>query len=461
MRYWLPLAVIVALAAVGAVGWMNPDRWLHRPQATDGHEHRAPARAAPPPAPTSIALSDQTIKTLGLESKPVRVEPTWRTLAVPGTVVDRPGVSDRGVPAPVAAVVVRVHVAPGDVVRPGDPLFTLRLVSELLQTTQSELYKSAEELKIVADQIERLRPLTRDGALSGARVIELESQNRRLEATIRSLKHDLTARGLSPEQIRDAQRGRFLTEFVVACPSPRTASDGTPNDHNEAMYEIQALRAELGQQVQAGQVLAELSDHRRLMIEGRAFKHEASLIEAAARNGWAVTAEFLGNADLGWSKAPQSIPIYSLGNNVDPVSRTFPFTLALNNEFKAVKAGDRPIIVWRYRPGQSVRLGVPVEKLEGVIIIPPDAVARDGTEHVVFRHNGNVFERRSVQVVFEERGRVVLANDGSLTQGVYVVQNQATALLRAMKAQAPKPATEGGHWHADGSFHAAPKEEGE
>jgi len=461
MRYWRSVAVIVALGAVGTIGWLSRDRWLPVGKATVSDEHNDSTPVAPPPASTSIALSDQTIKTLGLESKPVRIEPTWRTLTVPGAVVDRPGVSDRGVPAPLAAVVVSVHVAPGAIVRPGDPLFTLRIVSELLQTTQSELYKSAEELKIIADQIKRLQPLTRDGALSGARVVELESQNRRLEATIRSLKHDLTARGLSLEQIREAERGRFVTEFVVACPTPRPAAEGTTNDNGEPMYEVQELRADLGQQVQAGQLLVELSDHRLLLIEGRAFKHEASLIEAAARNGWAVNVEFLGNAELGWSKAPQSIPIQSLGNNVDPVSRTFPFTLALRNEFKQVKTGDRPIIVWRYRPGQTVRLEVPVARLDGVIVVPPNAVARDGTEYVVFRHNGNVFERRSVQVLFEERGRIVLANDGSLTPGVYVVQNQATALLRAMKAQAPKPTTEGGHWHADGSFHAAPKEEGE
>jgi cobalt-zinc-cadmium efflux system membrane fusion protein len=461
MQRRLSFLVIVALVAVGTVAWLNRDRW--RPQLSLSAEDadNDSARTAPPPAPTSVALSDQTIKTLGLVSKPVRIGPAWRTLAVPGTVVDRPGVSDRGVSAPLTAVVVAVHAVPGDVVRPGEPLFTLRLVSELLQTTQSELFKSVEELKIVADQLERLRPLTDNGALSGTRIIDLESQNRRLAATVKSLRHDLAARGLTAEQVRAAEEGRFVTEIVVSAPAPRSGSNGTLGDQGDKLYEVQALRAELGQQVQAGQALAELADHRLLMIEGRAFKHEAALVEAAARNGWPVAVEFLATPDLEWPQAPTSLPIHMLGNNVDPVSRTFPFTLALENQFKTVKAGERSFLVWRYRPGQKVRLGVPVARLDDVVVLPPDAVARDGTERVVFRHNGNVFERRSVQVVLEERDRVAIANDGALTPGVYVVHNHATALLRAMKAQAPKPATEGGHWHADGSFHAAPKEEGE
>lgn len=457
MTFWRVLLVLAALCAAGIVGWLNRGRWL--PRASISNEPAAGAPKAPAPPPNSVALTDQTVKTLGLVSKPVRIGSTWRTLTVPGTVVDRPGVSDRGVSAPMSAVVLRVHVAPGDVVRPGDPLFTLRVVGEALQAAQAELFKASEERKVVADQLERLRPLSQDGAVSGARLVELDGQSKRLAALIQSSRHDLAARGLSASQIEDVERGRFVTEFVVGVPqTPKPSSEA---DAAPPMLQVQEIRTELGQQVQSGQILADLSDHRFLAIEGRAFKHEASLIEAAARNDWPVAVEFLGASDLEWSQAATSLPIATLGSNVDPVSRTFPFTMALANQFRTIKIGDRSLVVWRYRTGQKVRLSVPAAKLDDAIVLPPDAVARDGSERVVFRHNGSVFERKSVQVLLEERDRVVLANDGSLSAGVYVVQNQATALLRALKAQAPKPEVEGGHWHADGSFHAAPKEEGE
>lgn len=458
MRPWLWVVIVGLISTAGTIGWVWRSQWMERRSSSNVEDR--PRTATPTPAPTSIALSDQTVKTLGLISKPVRVTDEWRKLTVPGVVADRPGISDRGVTSPITGVLLKIHVAPGDVVRPGDGLFTLRIVGEALQAPQSELFKAIEELKIVAEQIERFRQLDQNGAIPGQKRIDAESQKRRLEASVRSLKHELTVRGLSSEQIRDVEEGRFISEFIVSVPKSPTPEDAN-DDRSPPTYEVHDLRVELGQQVQSGQALAELADHRLLGIEGRAFKHEASLIEAAAQNGWPVAVEFLATSDVEWSKAPTSLRIRSLGNNVDPISRTFPFTLALTNQSKTVKVDDRSILSWRYRPGQRVRLAVPVEKLDKVIVLPPDAVTKDGTERVVFRHNGNVFERRSVQVVLEERDRVILADDGSLSPGTYVVQNQATALLRAMKAQAPKPAVEGGHWHADGSFHPAPKEEGE
>ncbi len=56
---------------------------------------------------------------------------------IPGEVADRPGLSDRGVTSPAVGVVTAIHAFPGDTMRPGDPLFTLRLFSEYLQATQT------------------------------------------------------------------------------------------------------------------------------------------------------------------------------------------------------------------------------------------------------------------------------------------------------------------------------------
>lgn len=50
-----------------------------------------------------------------------------------------------------------------------------------------------------------------------------------------------------------------------------------------------------------------------------------------------------------------------------------------------------------------MRLSVPVEKFENVIVLPTEAVVRDGVEAYVFRHNGEVFDRKPVQVLSEDR----------------------------------------------------------
>ncbi|HUS39568.1 MAG TPA: MchE protein, partial [Pirellulales bacterium] len=86
-----------------------------------------------------MKLSSQARKNLGLVAKPVSLQPYWRTIQVPGTIVDRPGVSDRGVTSPAVGVVTEVHAFAGDTVKPGEVLFTLKLFSEYLQKAQSDL----------------------------------------------------------------------------------------------------------------------------------------------------------------------------------------------------------------------------------------------------------------------------------------------------------------------------------
>ena len=56
--------------------------------------------------------------------------------------MDRPGESDRGVTSKVAGVVTAINARPGDTVRAGDPLFTLQLASEFLQSAQTVAIRS-------------------------------------------------------------------------------------------------------------------------------------------------------------------------------------------------------------------------------------------------------------------------------------------------------------------------------
>jgi cobalt-zinc-cadmium efflux system membrane fusion protein len=112
-------------------------------------------------------------------------------------------------------------------------------------------------------------------------------------------------------------------------------------------------------------------------------------------------------------------------------------------------------VVWRFRPGQRVRLHVPVEELSDVIVLPAGAVVRDGPEAYVFRQNGNLFKRLPVHVLHEDRLNVVLANDGSVAPGWYLAHNAAASLNRALEAQSASGTPVGVHVHADGTVHGA------
>jgi hypothetical protein len=93
--------------------------------------------------------------------------------------------------------------------------------------------------------------------------------------------------------------------------------------------------------------------------------------------------------------------------------------------------------------------------LDDVFVLPKAAVVREGPEAYVFRQNGDLFDRRPVHVVAEDRLSVVIANDNNLRAGWHVAQNAAASLNRVLKAQAASGMPANVHVHADGTVHAA------
>lgn len=449
------LIVTVALGGLSAVAFVTQDywkpsldRWLSPPEAAKKAEEDPPAHG------DRVKLSPEARDNLKLVVKPLQAQTSWRTLQVPGVIVDRPGLSDRGVTAPVAAVVAKVHAFPGDTVRVGEPLFTLRLISEYLQTTQAELFKTTQEQKLTQEQLDRLRPSARAGAIPEAKIIELEQQQRRLATQVQSSRQELLTRGLSPEQIDEVAQGKFVKEITIVAPPPAPAAtvlvSGSPkvasgSNGTGYAYEVQEMKVQLGEQVQAGQVLGVLANHGSLYIEGRGFKKEASLLERAANQGWAVEAEFAEDAPKVWPPLTQPLQIRHLANTVDLESRTFGFFIPLTNQSRTYEKDGQTFLVWRFRPGQRVRLHVPVEEFKDALVLPAAAVAKEGPEAFVFRQNGNAFDRKPVRIVFEDRRNAVIAGD-SVDPGDYVAQNGAAALNRVLKAQ--KSAGAGGDEHA-------------
>src|SRR5262249_54332573 len=209
--------------------------------------------------------------------------------------------------------------------------------------------------------------------------------------------------------------------------------------------EIQEMKANVGQQVKAGQGLCTLTFHHQLAVEGHGFKSEVPLLEKVAREGTLLDAEWLDEARPGWPSYPEKLQIRTLANVVETRSQTVPFYIPLTNQSREFVRDSKKYRLWRYRPGQRVRLFIPVEEFHNVFVLPPDAVAHDGLESYVFRQNGDVFERMPVTVRYEDRRYTIVANDDSVTEGHNIAINNAAALNRALKTQTG----EGGeHAHA-------------
>jgi cobalt-zinc-cadmium efflux system membrane fusion protein len=458
----LPLAIALGAAGYMALAWWKSDEQRAAPASmTVGNE------AASGPT-DKIIVSDQAQRNLGLTAKSLQAGVFWKTVTIQGMVVDRPGFSDREIVAPAIGVVVELYHVPGDMVQPGDKLFKLKLASESLQQTQSELFKTSENIQLAEARRDRL--VSGGQAIAQARVIEAENEIARLEVSAQAYRQELLNRGFSPSEVDGVAKGGLLNEITLAVPprgiaqSPlnsHTSSISGPADERPLAYEFQELKVELGEQVQAGQTLCHLSNHQFLAIEGRAFRDETFLLERSVQEGWPVEVDFQEDASGTWPPIDQIFLINYIANTIDPVTRTFAFLMPLENQYKTVEHGDRKQLLWRFRPGQKVLLRIRIERLDDVFVLPADAVVLEGADAFVFTQNVNTFQRKGVHVVFRDRDRVVLANDGALT--VYekrgekwtipAVALRGAAQLNRMTKAGTSGVPKGYHIHADGSLH--------
>lgn len=457
-RFLTPVVTVAVLGAAAYAAYRTQDRWV---------PHVFPTKAAKPgdgehaasegyvdddhgPRDDRVKLSAQAQKNLNLDVDTPTPQEYWRTMLIPGVVVDRPGESDRGVTSKVAGVVIAIKARPGTTVKAGEPLFTIQLASEFLQSAQTDLVKTAKELEFATLERDRIEGLVQKGTTAGAELLKQQSVVDRLSTQLNGFRRQLQVFGLTPEQANRVEKGDLITEVTVVAPgevpTPSLASKGAADPlHAPLLYEVQELKVTLGEQVTAGQTLCLLANHQRLFVEGRAFKSEADALAAATEKKTPVRAEFADETPGAWP-AQGPFTIHHLSNQVDPATRTFAFYLPLDNQPRQFERDGKIHFVWRYRPGQRVRIKLPVEKLVTLasdgktellpFVLPAAAVAREGGEAFVFIQSGDMFIRKPVRVLYADRSEVVIANDGSVTEAEFVVRNQAAVLNRAVKAQA-------------------------
>jgi cobalt-zinc-cadmium efflux system membrane fusion protein len=442
------LRSVASLAVIGALligGWLTRDTWkgwLLR--AKTPNEANAPHGDNPEDSPERIKLSKQAKGNLGLKTGVIELATYWRTAQMPGTVVERPGLSNRGVSTTLSGIVTKINVLPGQLVKPGEELFQLRLVSEYLQNTQAQLYKTARDLQINADEQQRLKSVADSQSLFKGKLLDLSYEERRLQAALDTHKQDLLTRGLSSDDVNQVVAGKFLTEFAVRVPRKSEKGD-------KFVFEVEELKVQLGELVQAGQVLAFLANHQALDVEGKAFEQESQLLQHASKENWPIQMVLLDNS-AEWSSAPTQLSIRFIASHIDPTSRMLSFYLPVENAAREVPASGGSVRrVWRFRPGQRVRLGVPIERLDSVFVLPREAVVHEGPDAFVFRQNGTLFERKPVYVRYEDQDNAVIANDGSITPGNVIALNAAVQLNRALKAKAEGSAGGQGHDHSSHS----------
>lgn len=446
------LAVLLVLAGLGFGAWTQRHRWQRAESAEPSG-----AGGSGPIDIQSVKLSDEAVRGLDLRSDEVRLEDYPKVIEVPGVITDAPGRA-RAVSAPVAGVVAKVHVAPGEAVRPGAPLFTVQLASEFVQKTQTELARSAKDLVAATARLEQTKVLVKAGTKAGFEQTEDENRVRGLTTEVEGHRRQLLLFGLDAGHVKRAESGDYVTEIVIVVPPGNAPlpNGSAPGESHPFVFEVEALAVAQGQGVAGGQLLARLADYRELLVEGQAFESEAGLVTDATGDGRPVGVDFLEPLAKGRAATETKLVIRSVGKT-DPATRTFPFYATLANDAKPYERNGKTYLSWRYRPGRQVRLRVPTGSIPNVIVLPADAVVREGPDAFVFRQNGDMYDRKPVVIVAEDRLNVAIAPGNGIEAGVSVLRNNAAAVNRALKAVQARGfgGTGGkkGHWHADGSFH--------
>lgn len=405
----------------------------------DGHSHGSATG-------DEVELSAEARKNLKLVVAPVQLSNHWRTILVPGEVADVPGRSDRRVAATMSGVITRVHVSPGQSLKPGDPLVDIQLTSEPLASAQTNLLRILQDIELNEAELLRLTAIAESGALAQKTLLEKKYERKRLESAEQFQVQELLTRGMTAKQVDSIRETKnFLREYTVVVPTgmpsiPSTGQETGATENNalpyEATYLLERLPVFPGLSVTQGQELCTLADHQHLQLRGESFESESERIHQCLSGQWPISAVF----EFGEERIVERSELKMLyaSSVVDEATHTICFFVPIENEVIRDTPGPGGIVFrsWRFKPGQKVRLQVPIEQLTDRIVLPAEAVVTQGSNAFVYRSIGTIFKRKAVTIDFRDERTVVLAKDGGLRAGAEIAMNGAYQIELAIQQAA-------------------------
>lgn len=441
------------------------------PRAPEDHDHD---RAQ---APTDrIAVPDTVRKILGIEFAAVERRVVAATLRLPGHFELLP--QARAEHRTPMAGRVTIHVEPLQAVAPGTLLYTIdapgwrALQRELggietdLQVTKARIatmqplltaHKAHEESLVDATHVmeARIRDIEATRASVGGQAQSLADAKVQL-AQVRSQaaeaaeKHTETEATIAELQANErAARDRFQLVLAdaaaVAGVDPRdllaTDGAGAPRWRTQGMLDVRARSAGTvdalplpsGAWADDHDLVVSVTDQTHIRFRARALQSDLALL----RPGLPARIVPAGaNVDPELALAGQ----LQLGIEADPAQRTLDVFVVPRSQPAYARAGVAAFVEITTATGAEPELAIPAA-----------AVMQDGLHRVFFRRDpadADKVIRVDADLGLDD-GRWVTVRSG-LVDGDQVVLTGAYELMLASSGAAPK----GGHFHADGTFHA-------
>ncbi len=379
----VPCGVLVASTLVGcSSGSSSPPAAAHETPATVQNP-RTEADLS------TITLSSEAVKRLGIESVVVKAENATATRTLAGVLVVPEG-SSLVVTAPVAGTLTgSAPPRPGMRVRRGQRLMVISPLAATERDQRIEAQRavsSAEaEEQAARQRLQRLEQLLKDGAASVRSVEEARAQHQVTLATLTAARERLTGASRNPV----GEQG----ELVVSAPF-----DGV----------VQRISAVPGQTVAASASLLEIAQVDTLWVRVAVYAGDARAVEQSLP----VSVTALGGAEPPRRAVPVVAPVRG-----DPAAASVELYYAL------AEPGSN------LQPGERVLVELPLKSKERGLVAPSAAVLYDvhGATWLYEDLGQNAYVRRRIEIARHAGDRAVVSR--GIGEGARVVTTGAPELF--------------------------------
>ena len=361
--------------------------------ATPAHAHdhqdvNEQARHADAHEQAQIRLTPEQMRRAALRIEAVKPRPVPRVLRAPG-VVRYNAYRLAEITTLTDGIIIAREARLGDHVKKRAPLLTLR--STALAQIEAEWLRARADYRKNKQEFDRLRPLARDGVVSKARMQRVTSALAASKARMLAASATLSAHGLGKGDLKRLEQGKGFGLLVLRAPIAGTVVDDT---------------AVLGQHVTPGDRLMRIADEDTLWVEANLPPERISALAIGARAMVETNDKSV--------RAPARVIAFH--HELDAATRTAVVRMQVDNSQH------------RLHPGMFVNAELSVGAADKALLLPAEAVQRQGVEQVVFvETRPGVFERREVQA--EAVGLGMMRIRSGLKRGERVVTRGAFALL--------------------------------
>lgn len=321
-----------------------------------------------------VRLSAKEIQELNIQTVEVSTDALNYRISVPGVVFPAPNHVSI-ISTPIDGRISRISVREGQSVRKGQEMFSIEslefgnMVSEYLQAVAEETFQSS--------RLQRLEQLVEQTISSRSELDRARSDFQRAKTTVIAAISKLKAIGVPETEI---------TAFKTA-----QSIDPTLKIHSPINGIMDQRSVELGQAVDALQMIARVLDISQVMVRGYVSPEDARFISEGD------SVKILRRQNTSFE---MKAVVSSVNPGLDENNRSVIVNILLSTKDNWPK------------PGENLQLSIASSSKIEVISVPVDALTYDGNDPIVFvQLNDSTYEKRKVEIQ-EFRDKFAVVNNG-------------------------------------------------